>query len=178
MNNNNEHTIKIGYIYKITCLENNMSYIGLTRRNPQIRWNRHKKFCLDPKQLHKPFYYDMIKYNAIEKNFSNYTFEIIETISGEFISSKLSEEEKFFISFYDTLNNGYNMTSGGEGSTEVSEEVRKNISKSQKGKKLSEESKKKMSESRKGKCVGEKKPILWKNPYKRNNTTQKNYIFY
>lgn len=47
--------------------------------------------------------------------------------------------------------NGYNLTAGGDGISNPSEETRKKISKSNKGKKRSEETKKNMSEVQKGK---------------------------
>lgn len=32
----------MGYIYKITNILNQKSYIGKTIRDPEIRWNEHK----------------------------------------------------------------------------------------------------------------------------------------
>ena len=95
-----------------------------------------------------------------------------------YTQEELDEWEQYYIKFYDTLYpNGYNLEEGGRGgvpSEEVrkkisealkglqageknpfygkthSEESKKKISESQKGKHLSEETKRKMSESRKG----------------------------
>ena len=87
-----------------------------------------------------------------------------------YTQEELDEWEKYFIFLYDTLwPNGYNLTEGGNGGVpceetrkkmseskkNMSEEVRKKISESLKGKTLSEEVRKKISESLKGKQFSE-----------------------
>lgn len=91
-------------IYKITNKINNHSYIGLSthiedrweyHRNP-YNWNREKSKIL---------------YKAIQKyGIDNFTFEILEECNIE----ELSNKEKYYIEKYNTFNNGYNMTTGGE----------------------------------------------------------------
>ena len=67
-----------------------------------------------------------------------------------YTQTELDEWEKYYIKFYDTLYpNGYNLEEGGRGGV-PSEEVRKKISETKKGKPMSEEQKKKISEARKG----------------------------
>ena len=87
-----------------------------------------------------------------------------------YTQEELDEWEKYFIFLYDTLwPNGYNLQEGGNGGVpceetrrkmgeskkNMSEEVRKKISESLKGKTLSEEVRNKISESLKGKQFSE-----------------------
>ena len=87
-----------------------------------------------------------------------------------YTQEELDEWEKYFIFTFDTIYpNGYNLTEGGNGGVpceetrkkmseskkNMSEEVRKKISESLKGKILSEEVRKKISESLKGKQFSE-----------------------
>ena len=41
----------MGYIYKITNILNNKSYIGLTIREPKIRFEEHKRKAFDKNYL-------------------------------------------------------------------------------------------------------------------------------
>ena len=91
-----------------------------------------------------------------------------ELIKEEYIKTCYSEEEmnsdeQYYIEFFDTLYpNGYNLTKGGDGCV-ASEETRKKMSESMKGrpsankgKHPSEETRKKLSESHKGKTTWNK----------------------
>ena len=78
----------MGFIYKITNLLNNKVYIGKTELTFELRWRDHKKYG--------------------EENFFT---EIIEQCNNKIIN----EREKYWIEFYDSYNNGYNSTLGGEG---------------------------------------------------------------
>lgn len=87
-------------IYKITNQLNGKSYIGASI-DIQRRWKEHKRM------LYKADIYDaFIKYGI-----NNFSFEAIELCK----ENKLNEREKYWISYYDTYKNGYNMTTGGEG---------------------------------------------------------------
>ena len=94
---------KLGYIYKITNLINNKIYIGCTV-NPELRFQKHKDSALSGGncKIHRA----MKKYGI-----ENFTFEIIDTILLE----NMYEREIYWISHYNSMNEGYNMTSGGEG---------------------------------------------------------------
>ena len=91
-------------IYKITNLINNKSYIGLST-HIEDRWNYHKSPYNWQREQNKTLYQAIIKYGI-----ENFNFEILEECSPE----QLSEKEKYYIKKYDTYNNGYNMTAGGE----------------------------------------------------------------
>ena len=90
-----------GIIYKITNKVNNKSYIGQTRYTLQFRWNQH---------LHKKD--NTYFHNAISKyGKDNFSLEILEECDVE----KLNDREIFYIAKFDTFNNGYNLTIGGDG---------------------------------------------------------------
>lgn len=90
-------------IYKITNKENHKIYIGQSV-NIEARWRRHKSI---PTYLQdKPLYRAFNKYGI-----DNFTFEIIELCP----ISSLNDREKYWIHYYDSYNNGYNLTTGGDG---------------------------------------------------------------
>ena len=62
----------------------------------------------------------------------------------------LNVTEQWTIAQYDSFNSGYNGTLGGDGISDMSEEIRNKIAQSRIGKKASPETRKKLSESRKG----------------------------
>lgn len=90
-----------GIIYKITNKVNGKSYIGQTRYTIEFRWkqHQHKK---DSTYFH----------NAIHKyGIENFSIEILEECDIKDLNSR----EIFYIAKYDTFNNGYNLTIGGDG---------------------------------------------------------------
>lgn len=90
-----------GIIYKITNKVNGKSYIGQTRYTIDFRWRQHQ---------HKKD--NTYFHNAIHKyGIENFSIEILEECNIEDLSSK----EIFYIAKYDTFNNGYNLTIGGDG---------------------------------------------------------------
>ena len=105
-------------IYKITNLINNKSYIGQSI-DIQARFSSHKRTLQwnDPR-VNYPLYRDFKKYGL-----ENFSFEIIEQCSKD----ELNEKEKYWINHYNTYNNGYNLTLGGEGSQLLPQEQIDNI---------------------------------------------------
>lgn len=102
-------------IYKVTNMVNNKIYIGKSK-DIQRRWREHHT---------EPFNvncnaYDVIFYRAIRKyGVDNFKFEVIE----ECLEEDLNEREKYWIQFYNTYinnnnSNGYNMTRGGENTSQ------------------------------------------------------------
>lgn len=91
-------------IYKITNQINKKTYIGQTVRSLTERWNEHLKMAStqDKRQL----YCAMRKYGK-----ENFTIEEIAKASSIDELNKLEQE---YIVKYDSYNNGYNMTDGGE----------------------------------------------------------------
>ena len=91
-------------IYKITNQINGKVYIGQSN-DIQRRWQEHKnpsKFLSSKKKLYEAF-----KEYGIE----NFSFEVLEECSRE----ELDEKEIYYIEYYDSFNDGYNLTTGGQG---------------------------------------------------------------
>lgn len=128
----------IGVIYKWTNKINNKSYIGQTLF-PNKRINSHINAAKNNSQL--LFHKALRKYGI-----DSFIYEELESVE----ENKLNEREMYWISYYDSYNNGYNMTLGGEGHRgKISEEGRKHIALGHIGIKHTEEEKKKISESHK-----------------------------
>ena len=88
-------------IYKITNTINGKIYIGQSI-NIKQRWKQHRA---NASVRTEAIYLAFQKYGI-----ENFTFEIIEECKEE----ELDEKEQYYIGFYDSYNNGYNMTKGGQ----------------------------------------------------------------
>lgn len=93
-----------GYIYKITNLINNKSYIGKTTFTIEKRFKEHKENT--NRYLNRPLYRAFRKYGV-----DNFSIEVVEEVD----ISELSNREIYWIEHYHTYSNGYNATFGGEG---------------------------------------------------------------
>jgi group I intron endonuclease len=168
-------------VYKITNNVNGKSYIGFTGNTIFERFEQHKKDALKIRDNRK-------FYNAINKyGVDAWNIELLESVdSAEFAKQKEIE----LIEKFDTYNNGYNSTKGGDGNNGMimSEESNAKRSKALKGiaknytrmhgKTHSEESKKKISESHKGKkkpWVKWEKSIIQKRAMTRRGLTEDQY---
>lgn len=97
----------MGYIYKISNTVNNRVYIGQTVFSTEERWKQHISASFDT-----GFRGDNLLYRAMRKHGRDkFYIETIEKVED----NKLSERETYWIKYYDSYNNGYNMTLGGEG---------------------------------------------------------------
>ncbi len=111
-------------IYRITNVVNGKVYIGQTSQGLRQRQREHIcRFNLGERD-HK-IYMAMRKYGL--KNFE------FEALCNTFTQEFLDDLEIYFIAKYDSFNNGYNMTIGGDS---VSKETRKKISEAMKGRKI------------------------------------------
>lgn len=107
-------------IYKITNNINKKIYIGCSV-NIERRWISHKSESI----LEKNPQYNYSIHKAFRKyGIDNFSFEIIELTS----KAKLFEREKYWIGYYDSYNNGYNETKGGEGGPSLPGEKNPNSS--------------------------------------------------
>jgi len=111
---------KISGIYKITNKLNGKHYIGVSV-NIKSRWSNHKN--IDAKKV------SYIK-NAIKKyGVESFDFSIIEECHKDLFE----ERERYWIDFYNSMNNGYNLTAGGNIRKELSEQTRLKMSAKRKG---------------------------------------------
>lgn len=156
--------MRTGIIYGYTNLESGKMYIGQTLY-PERRWKQHR-YCKNTTGWHIDY----------QNNPEKYEYSVIEYDVPE---DKLDEREIFWISFFYSYNNGYNLTKGGNSTRgyKYSDEVKHKISESVKGenhpmygKHHSEEWRQKMSERMKGENnpmyganhKGEKNPMYGK----------------
>lgn len=94
----------MGEIYKIINDINDNIYIGKTMKNTEARKKEHLCQLNDGSAIH----------NAILKHgLEHFRWVVIE--KDIFDKEKLAEREIYWISFYNSYHNGYNMTKGGEG---------------------------------------------------------------
>lgn len=130
-----------GIIYKVTNLINGKCYIGQTTHD--LEW-RKKYHIYNTKYCKNYFLNALKKYGE-----NNFNWEIIDTANSQ---KELDEKEKYYISFYKTLNKnlGYNLRDGGNGGT-PNEQARLNMSKAQKKRFLNPNELLKLSKARKGK---------------------------
>lgn len=111
-------------IYKITNLQNNKVYIGLTTQGLARRKGEHIYRLNSGERDHK-------LYNAMRKyGINSFSFE---SICSALLPEHLGELEQYFIKEYNSFNRGYNMTIGGD---TVSQETRDKLSAIFKGRKI------------------------------------------
>lgn len=91
-------------VYKIINSINECIYIGITTRSLEERWREHLLKYAENNPRH--LYQAMHKYGV-----ENFQIVEIERVNSY---AELCEKEQFYISKYDSLNHGYNMTEGGE----------------------------------------------------------------
>ena len=117
-----------GIIYSILNKVNGQRYIGQTQQDLSKRWGQH----LQESKIHS----DRPLYRAIKK----YGIEMfaVRIIEENIPIDKLSERERYWIEQFDTYENGYNATTGGEGGT-LREDIREKISQTMQGVEKSEE---------------------------------------
>jgi len=185
-----------GIIYLIINKINDKKYIGKTSRPLSKRIAEHKYDSQIYSNKNKTYLHRaMNKYG-----FDNFEFNILEKIQSDNLkefNDELNKLEIYYINKFNTYNNGYNITLGGDGCCgyEISEEHKRAVSKAHKGIPLSddhkakiklfmssdknpnigripsEESKVKQSNSMRGKLLGEKNPMHGK---KRPDLSERN----
>lgn len=116
----------MGTIYKITNLANNKIYVGQTRRESKERWAEHKKNFVSLQDT-MAIHYAMQKYSK-----DDFVFEEIERCENNI----LDEREIYWIAYYNSYEEGYNCTPGGQNLPKV--DYSKILTLWQEGKKLDE----------------------------------------
>ena len=94
-----------GFIYKITNKVNGKSYIGQTIQSVKERFYQHCATKCSQAILNMVIHKAITKYGK-----SNFTIEVIEEVE----STNLNDRERYWIRYYDSYNNGYNSTEGGQ----------------------------------------------------------------
>ena len=158
----------MGYVYMITNTVNQKSYIGISIHEPE------KRRIKD----HLSGHGNRIIGRAVKKYGKDiFTYEVLEAnVFDEF----LPDLEIAYIAKINTVApHGYNLTSGGEKSKDVSPETRRKMSEAKKGRKrkpYSSETRRKISESKKG----ENNPNFGKSPSveTRRKISGENNIFF
>jgi group I intron endonuclease len=132
----------MGIIYCIHNLSTSKKYIGQTIEKLQRRVVRHFRTINETKIS-----------RAIQKYSKyNFVYGIIEKVENE---NLLDEREQYWIKFYDTVENGFNIKEGGKCSRGFRQSESSVEKRRQKllGKPLSEEHKQKISKAHKGKIL-------------------------
>jgi group I intron endonuclease len=152
-------------VYQIKNLINFKVYIGITSREPEIRWKAHLQFYTRRKSI---LYCAMRKYGI-----ENFEFSILEQTNN---IETLKELEKKYIQQYNSYcfqesSNGYNMTLGGDGTFgyKHSEDIKKKIGDIQRGRPISKESKLRLLNAN----VGKPKSIEVKNKISKSHKNMK-----
>lgn len=94
-----------GFIYKITNTINGKSYIGQIIQNVKERFYQHCATKCSKAVSNMAIHRAIKKYGK-----SNFTVEVIEEID----SANLNDRERYWIKYYNSYNNGYNSTKGGQ----------------------------------------------------------------
>ena len=138
------------FVYKIINTINDKIYIGKTR-------NIEKRF-----RTHCSLFSHSCISGAIKK-YGHENFSIKQIDRAKSIR-ELNDKEKKWIKFYNCISpNGYNLTKGGDGISNPSEEIRNKIRIAKTGKRASKETRRKMSAKRIGKTLVEYKEIKCQN---------------
>lgn len=119
---------QVGVVYVFRNKINGKCYVGQTI-DYERRYRDHLRSA-NNHQSKSAFHCALRKYGI-----DNFDFFIVYSCicPKEECRKQLGEQEKHFIEVFDSYNNGYNMTLGGDGVVGMSEESRKKLSKSLKG---------------------------------------------
>lgn len=109
-----------GIIYKITNTITNQSYIGQTKTKRGFK----SRYCHKGEGIERVYKFHLYLKNkgetfnehlfySIEK-YGFDAFEITEVLDTAMSAEELDEKEIYYIDYYDSYNNGFNLTLGGE----------------------------------------------------------------
>lgn len=131
------------FIYKITNIKNNKSYIGVTSyAKPIRRWKKHILISKNKTLYLTNGSFRDLHQAILDFGSDSFTFEVLEECSTK-IGFK---REQYWIKFYGSFGDrGYNKTAGGRGFN---------------GRTHSDETKEKLSDLNKGKYVGSDNPFF------------------
>lgn len=113
----------MGFIYRLTNSITQEIYIGQTKNNPSIRWANEFSSAFSESST---TYTTKLSKNIRQYGKDNFVCEVIEEVENDL----LNEREQYWISYYNSFNNGLNSTSGGSTnkiSSSFSWEIRQQI---------------------------------------------------
>lgn len=113
-------------IYKVTNLKNNKIYIGQTINSLEYRRDQHIKDCRRNKYYNNKFHNALLKYG-----YNSFKWEIIHEC---FSIEELNEKEIYYISLYNSVEDGYNLKYGGNNGGLCSTETKLKIGQTTKSK--------------------------------------------
>lgn len=96
---------RIGIIYKATCTETGLAYVGQTTKPLAVRKEKHSQRVSSGSDT--PFHQAISEYG--EDAF------VWEVLAEGIPQAQLGEKEQFYIDLHDTFDNGYNANRGGGG---------------------------------------------------------------
>lgn len=100
----------VGLIYRCYCVISKKNYIGQTRTSLKERISGHRwKATHEPNNIY--FYNAWNKHGEESLEWS--ILEVVKTTSKEELADLLDAKEIYWISYYDSFHNGYNLTPGG-----------------------------------------------------------------
>lgn len=103
-----------GYVYKVDCLISNKSYIGITTTTLDFRKRTHIQSAFNENHVR----YNVHFYKALRKyelnSFQWYVIDIVEKEELEELIEELKSLEINYIKKFDSFDNGYNKTPGGD----------------------------------------------------------------
>ena len=98
---------KMGLIYKVTNKINQKIYIGQTSNTLGERKKQHIQSAFNSRRPTKNYFHKAIKKYGID----NFQWEILE---DNILEKDLNKREKYWIKYYNSYLNGYNLTEGGD----------------------------------------------------------------
>lgn len=133
-------------IYKITNKINNKVYVGQTSKSIEERFARHCSEARWANTKSMPIVFAIKKYGC-----EYFSVNLLEELSNKATQKEIDEREIYWVNALDTFSpKGYNLKAG-QANGRLSEETKKKIGESNRGKKRSKETKLKLSLSHKGK---------------------------
>jgi len=119
--------------YLVTNIHTNQKYIGITSQNPpQKRWNRHLSEA--KRNLYQTALHRAIRQHGCDA----FTFTVLDRLEHGTYDDLLALEQRLILQYDTKEPNGYNMTTGGQGTV---------------GYKWTEEAKQRLSEKTKGRSM-------------------------
>ena len=113
----------VGYVYKCICLLTNKIYVGITTETVDSRRDRHirESFNINSYSYNHHFHRAIRKYGPEQFEWSQ--LEIVSADTKETLIFCLKQLEIKYIALFDSYNNGYNSTLGGDNSETTKKEV-------------------------------------------------------